>query len=62
MSESIPNQEQNEELFNDFLQNNGHTISEQTWIENHNKKQCPECFSLHELSAEKCSVCNWKVN
>lgn len=62
MSKVTPKQEQNEELFDDFLQNNRHTVSEQSWIENHNKKQCPECMSLHKLDAEKCSVCDWSIN
>lgn len=29
------------------------------WEESYNKKQCPECGGVHDLSATTCSVCGW---
>lgn len=30
------------------------------WIKDRNKKKCPECSSLHQMDARKCSVCGWQ--
>jgi len=49
-----------EDLIDDFLARRGHeTVS---WERDHNKKRCPECSGLHELSATRCSVCDWTPN
>lgn len=48
-------------IFDDFLQSNGHT-EPKSWEVDYNKKKCPECFALHQEDATKCSVCNWSPN
>ncbi|MFW6384201.1 MAG: HVO_0416 family zinc finger protein [Halodesulfurarchaeum sp.] len=40
-----------------FLESRGHESS--SWEESYNKKQCPECGGLHDVSATTCSVCGW---
>lgn len=47
-----------DDLFDRFLERRGHDI-EQTWDRSYNKKQCPECGGLHDLSAAHCTVCGW---
>ncbi|MFB6300451.1 MAG: HVO_0416 family zinc finger protein [Halobacteriales archaeon] len=48
----------NEDMFDRFLEQRGHDTPE-TWDRSYNKKQCPECGGLHDLSASECSVCGW---
>ena len=45
-------------LFNQFLARKGHEPVE-TWDRDYNKKQCPECGGLHEITASDCTVCGW---
>lgn len=47
-----------ENIFDNFLNKNE---NEKSWIKNYNKKQCPECFALHDTEEEKCSVCGWST-
>ncbi|MFB6118165.1 HVO_0416 family zinc finger protein [Halosegnis sp.] len=47
------------DIFDEFLNDNGHDVEQQTWEEDYNKKRCPECGGLHEMSAVECSVCGW---
>lgn len=42
-----------------FLIQNGHESSAPDWLWDGNKKQCPECYGLHRVSAIECSVCGW---
>lgn len=49
----------NDDLFDRFLKRRGHDI-EQSWDLSYNKKQCPECGGLHELTATECTVCGWQ--
>lgn len=50
----------NDDLFDRFLAQRGHDVPE-TWDRSYNKKKCPECGGLHELSANSCSVCGWEA-
>ncbi|PSP74841.1 hypothetical protein BRC81_16810 [Halobacteriales archaeon QS_1_68_20] len=52
----------NDELFDEFLTRRGHETEDVAWERDHNKKQCPECGGLHELSASTCTVCGWTPN
>lgn len=47
-----------DDMFDEFLSRRGHETA-QGWERSYNKKQCPECGGLHELSATDCSVCGW---
>lgn len=49
----------NEDLFDDFLVHRGHETERPSWDRDHNKKQCPDCGGLHDLSATECAVCGW---
>lgn len=51
--------ESGDDLFDEFLSRRGHDTESVDWQRDHNKKQCPECGSLHELGAARCSVCGW---
>lgn len=46
-----------DDIFDRFLKDRGH--KEQTWVQEYNKKQCPECGGIHDETAEKCTVCGW---
>ena len=46
-----------ESVVDRFLEANGHDTT--SWDQSYNKKQCPECGGLHEVSASDCSVCGW---
>lgn len=48
-----------DDVFDQFLSQRGHETEPVRWERDHNKKQCPECMGLHDLSAEECSVCGW---
>ena len=48
-----------EDVFDEFLSDRGHETETPTWEEDYNKKRCPECGGLHEMSAAECSVCGW---
>jgi len=50
------------DIFDDFLADNGHETETLSWEEDYNKKRCPECQGLHELSAVECDVCGWRPN
>ncbi|AUX08683.1 small CPxCG-related zinc finger protein [Halalkaliarchaeum desulfuricum] len=49
-----------DELFDEFLSDRGHEISETRWEYSYNKKQCPECGGLNDESSTECSVCGWR--
>jgi len=46
-------------LFDQFLSDRGHEVESASWEESYNKKQCPDCGALHDMSATVCSVCGW---
>lgn len=48
-----------DDLFDEFLSQRGHETDGVGWEREYNKKQCPECMSLHDLDAADCSVCDW---
>ncbi|MDS0296380.1 HVO_0416 family zinc finger protein [Halogeometricum luteum] len=49
-----------EALFDQFLDDRGHDVSEpQDWETSYNKKQCPDCGALHDEAAVDCTVCGW---
>jgi len=48
-----------DEMFDEFLAQNGHETETVGWEENYNKKQCPECGGLHDTPATECTVCGW---
>lgn len=29
------------------------------WERDHDKKRCPDCGGVHDLSAQTCTVCGW---
>ncbi|MFB6129777.1 MAG: HVO_0416 family zinc finger protein [Salinigranum sp.] len=49
-----------DELFDRFLDDRGHETEPVRWDRSYNKKQCPDCGGLHDLSAQSCSVCGWE--
>lgn len=49
----------NEDVFDSFLSDRGHSTEQPGWDQDYNKKQCPECMGLHDMSATECSVCGW---
>lgn len=49
----------NDDVFDEFLSDRGHETETPSWEEDYNKKRCPECGGLHEMSAVECSVCGW---
>lgn len=51
----MDNQDSSDELIDNLLDEE----EEKDWIIDYNKKKCPECKSLHEPDASKCSVCGW---
>ncbi|MGQ3722355.1 MULTISPECIES: HVO_0416 family zinc finger protein [Natrialba] len=48
------------DVFDQFLTDRGHAVDEVGWEREYNKKQCPECSGLHDLSASSCTVCGWE--
>ena len=46
-----------DDLLDEFLTQRGHEV--ESWEENYNKKQCPDCGGLHDTAATECSVCGW---
>jgi hypothetical protein len=46
-------------MFDQFLERRGHETTE-SWDRSYNKKQCPDCSGLHDLSASQCTVCGWQ--
>jgi len=48
------------DVFDQFLSQRGHRTETVRWERDYNKKQCPECSALHDLSAAECSVCGWQ--
>lgn len=48
-----------DELFDQFLETNGHEMSAPRWERSYNKKQCPECGGIHDEAATRCTVCGW---
>ena len=57
MSKAQPS---DDELFDEFLSTNGHETAPAGWDESYNKKQCPDCGSLHDDGAMTSSVCGWQ--
>ena len=51
-----------DDLFDNFLARRGHDTEAVTWERDYNKKRCPECGGLHELTAAHCTVCHWNQN
>ncbi|ADD04974.1 small CPxCG-related zinc finger protein [Natrialba magadii ATCC 43099] len=49
-----------DDVFDQFLTDRGHTVERLDWEVEYNKKQCPECSGLHDLSASTCTVCGWE--
>lgn len=56
--DSAPNAGDADHIVERFLSQRGHETSEE-WERDYNKKQCPECGGLHDLTASACSVCGW---
>lgn len=50
----------NDDIFDEFLTERGHETEAVTWDRSYNKKSCPECGGLHEMSADACTVCGWQ--
>lgn len=50
-----------DDMFDRFLQRRGHEPTE-SWDRCYNKKQCPDCAGLHDLSASRCTVCGWEAS
>jgi acetone carboxylase gamma subunit len=48
-----------EDVIDQFLSRRGHDTEGVGWQREYNKKQCPECGGLHDMSAAQCSVCDW---
>lgn len=48
-----------DDVFDEFLSQRGHETEPRGWEESYNKKQCPECSSLHDSAAVDCTVCGW---
>ncbi|MFB6113860.1 MAG: HVO_0416 family zinc finger protein [Halodesulfurarchaeum sp.] len=46
-----------DDVLDQFLENNGHVTA--SWDRSYNKKQCPECGGLHDVSVTTCTVCGW---
>ena len=55
---TAPSADEGADLFDQFLEDRGHEPSED-WEREYQKKQCPECQGLHDLTASSCSVCGW---
>lgn len=49
-----------EALLNDFLERNGHRVTDASWVEDRQKYQCPECGALHSMRRDECTVCGWQ--
>ncbi|MGM0606244.1 MAG: HVO_0416 family zinc finger protein [Halobacteriota archaeon] len=49
-----------DELFDQFLEDNGHETTPARWEYSYNKKQCPECGGIHDDGAVTCTVCGWQ--
>ena len=49
--------EHSDDMFDRFLSDRGHETA--GWETDYNKKRCPDCGGIHEVSAIECSVCGW---
>jgi len=49
-----------DDLFDEYLDDNGHETEIVRWERSYNKKQCPECGGLHGADATECGVCGWR--
>ncbi len=47
-----------DDIVDEFLAARGHETP-QRWHRDANKKQCPECYGLHDMGAMQCAVCGW---
>jgi len=56
---TVPCMSTADELLDDFLSQRDNDVDGQTWEENYNKKQCPDCGGLHDTAATECTVCGW---
>lgn len=48
-----------DDVFDQFLTDRGHATDRVGWAQDGRKKQCPECYGLHHVSATSCTVCGW---
>lgn len=48
-----------EDVVDEFLERRGHV--EETWIEDGEKVQCPECSAVHAERESACRVCGWQA-
>lgn len=55
---TAPDAEEGANVFDQFLAERGHEPTKE-WSRDYQKKRCPECQGLHELTATSCSVCGW---
>ena len=49
-----------DDVFDQFLTDRGHSVERVGWEMEYNKKQCPECGGLHDRAASSCTVCGWE--
>ena len=49
-----------DDIFDEFLDERGHKTESQSWVQDYNKKRCPDCEGLHGPEASSCSVCGWR--
>lgn len=48
-----------DDVFDQFLADRGHDVTDAGWESAYNKKQCPECGGIHDTAATNCNVCGW---
>ncbi|SFS45814.1 hypothetical protein SAMN04488556_0898 [Halostagnicola kamekurae] len=48
-----------DDVFDQFLAERGHDVTDAGWERTYNKKQCPECGGVHDTAATDCTVCGW---
>ena len=57
---TAPDGDGSSDLVDQCLARRGHEVARVGWERDYNKKQCPECRGLHDMSAHECSVCGWR--
>jgi len=48
-----------DDVFDRFLSMRGHSTESVGWERDRQKKQCPDCYGLHDITATVCTVCGW---